>query len=106
MCGIAFPKLTRRPYLRRLPPTSQRFLRNFTVKKFLRLGICEHRRDAKRRPRSRLLSANFLAGGKKRETITATIHAYSPIFGTRDLSQKWGTHFIINIAPAIAGGAA
>jgi diguanylate cyclase (GGDEF)-like protein len=34
-----------------------------------------------------------VAGGKKRETITATIHAYSPIFGARDLSQKRGTHF-------------
>ncbi len=38
-------------------------------------------------------SANCVAGGKKSETITATILAYSPIFGTRDLSQKRGTHF-------------
>jgi len=32
------------------------------------------------------------AGGKERETITATIQAYSPIFGALDLSQKVGTH--------------
>jgi len=90
-----------------LPPTSRRFLGNFTVKKFLPAGICQHRRDAKRSCRSRILSANLVAGGKERETITATIQAYSPIFGALDLSQKVGTHSHNQYCPGpIAGGAA
>jgi len=49
----------------------------------------------------------LVAGGKERETITATIQAYSPIFGALDLSQKVGTHSHNQYCPGpIAGGAA